>query len=300
MSASYPAQTDLAFRQASADDWPRVAEMVKDSWDDGDYIDESIWRGWASGERAGRLEAGTLGGTIVSFAHLTELGPAEWWLEGVRVARDQRGKGYGRATLAHMLEVFAEIGYGLLRFSTGSQNEVMSHLAEGFGFHSLISYAPMEAPAMPVDYRNFRVLQSHNLDIAYHYLRRSPIARVNHFAEHHWTLYYMTQERLSHYLASPDMQVLGWRQLEQLNGLAVIYPSDPQSSVMRLGYLDAPDDTIALAMMGAIQGIAARRGFTSISWKMPLGLGLERRLASTQFSRRRDYDLTLFEKPLRG
>lgn len=300
MCASQSATTDLVFRQATTDDWPRVAEIVKESWDDGDYIDESIWQGWATSGTPSRLEAGTQGGAIMSFAHLTELGPAEWWLEGVRVARDQRGKGYGRATLAHMLSVFTETGYGLLRFATSSQNEVMSHLAQQFGFHSLISYAPMEAPALPVDYRNFKVLQGHNLDIAYHYLRRSPMSRVNHFAEHHWTLYYMTQERLSQYLNTPAIQVLGWRQLDQLNGLAVIFPSDPQSGVMRLGYLDAPDDTIALAMLGAIQGIAVRRGFTSINWKMPLNVGFERRIESTQFSRRRDFDLTLFEKPLRG
>lgn len=274
--------------------------MVRDSWDNGDYIDEAIWQAWATSTRPGWLEAGTVGGQIVCFAHLTELGPAEWWLEGVRVARDQRGRGYGRAMLAHVLNLFSDGGYGLLRFATSSQNEVMHHLAPDFGFRALISYAPMEAPAAPVDYRNFRVLQGHNLDIAYQYTRRSPMSRVNHFSEDHWTLYYLTQERLSHYLNTPDIQVLGWRQLDQLNGLAIVFPSDRGSTAMRLGFLDAADDTIALAMLGAIQGIAARRGFTSINWKMPLGVGLERRIGTTQFSRRRDFDLTLFEKPLRG
>jgi GNAT superfamily N-acetyltransferase len=299
MSAPETAPTDLIYRTATADDWPRIEEIVKSTWDDGDYITEDIWRNWATAPGS-RLEAATRDGVIVSFAHLAELGPAEWWIEGVRVAKEFRGQGIGRALLAHMLDVFAEVGIGLLRLATNSQNAVMARLVMEFGFHSLISYAPVEAPAMPTDFRNFRLLQAQNLDIVYRYLRRSPMNKVNHFTEHHWTMYYLTQERLSAYLNNPDIQVLGFRHLDQLNGLAIVYPPDPGSTAMRLGYLDGGDDTTALAMLNAIQGVAAKRGYNSITWKMPIGIGLERGIGSTQFTRRRDYDITLYEKPLRG
>src|SRR5689334_20893068 len=106
MSAPETAPTDLVYRTATADDWPRIEEIVKSSWDDGDYITEDIWRTWAADPSA-RLEAATRDGVIVSFAHLAELGPAEWWIEGVRVAKEYRGQGIGRALLAHMLDVFS-------------------------------------------------------------------------------------------------------------------------------------------------------------------------------------------------
>jgi hypothetical protein len=130
-------------------------------------------------------------------------------------------------------------------------------------------------------------------------MRRSPMNRVNHFAEHHSTLYYITQERLSQYLADPEVQVLGWREREHLTGLAIVFPSSNQDGRMRLGYLDAADDTTALSMLMAIRGIAARRGFTKVAWKMPIGIGLERRIVTTGFTRYRDFDLCLYERPLR-
>lgn len=299
MSAPQSGPGDLSFRPATADDWTRVAQIVQDTWDDGDYIDQAIWNSWLSAPHS-HLEAAIQNNEVVSFARLAELGPAEWWLDGVRVDREHRGQGIGRLLLAHMIDTFSEIGAGLLRFVTGSNNEAMTKLTQDFGFHTLISYAPMQAPAMPSDYRNFKTLQPQNLDLAYRYLRRSPMNRVNHFAEHHWTMYYITQERLSQYLANPDIQVLGWRDRDQLNGLAIIYPADTPGGAMRLGYMDGADDTTAYAMLGALQGIAAMRGFASVTWKMPLGIGLERRIGSTLYARRRDYDLRLFEKPLRA
>jgi len=79
--------------------------------EDGDYIDEDIWRAWAANTSA-RLEAATRENNVVAFARLNELGPAEWWLEGVRVASEQRGQGIGRALLAHMIDLFSESGFG--------------------------------------------------------------------------------------------------------------------------------------------------------------------------------------------
>lgn len=299
MSASAAGSDGVQFRQATVDDWPRVANLIKDTWDDGDYIDRDIWLAWAT-DPEGKLEAAVQDGEIVGFARLVELGPAEWWLEGMRVGRAYRGQGIGRALMKHVMDLFGQLGIGLLRFATSSQNEIMAKLAREFGFHSLISYAPTEAPARPTDYRNFKLLQPQNLDLAYQYLRRSPMNRVNHFAEFHWTLYYITQERLSQYLADPNVQVLGWRQFEQLAGIAVLFTAaEGEDSPLRLGYLDGPDDTTAFAMLEAIQGIAAKRGCSSVKWKMPLGVGLERRIGPTEYVRRTEFDIQLFERPLR-
>jgi GNAT superfamily N-acetyltransferase len=298
MNASKAAPTDIFFRPATADDWPRIAELVKDTWEDGDYIDQDVWREWTRDPES-RLEAGTRDGQIVAFARLLELGPAEWWLEGVRVGRAYQRQGIGRVLIAHMIETFTQTGIGLLRFAISSQNEAMARLAREFDFRPLVSYAPLQAPARPADYRNFKVLQAQNLDIAYQYLRRSPMNRVNHFAEYRWTLYYMTQERLSQYLADPHQDILAWRQFDQVYGLAILFPDPDRSGPLRLGYLDAGDDTTALAMLEAVQGLAARRGYSKVAWKMPVGLGLERRITTTDYTRRYDYDLSLYERPLR-
>lgn len=299
MSADMGDASGIEYRAGRGEDWPQIAELVKDTWEDGDYINESIWREWAA-DGDGRLVTAVRGAQIVGCARITELGPAEWWLEGLRVGRAFRGQGIGRALMAHMLDLFTQIGIGLLRFATSNRNEAMAKLGKEFNFHPLVSYAPTEAPARAADIRNFKVLQAQNLSLAYQYLRRSPMNRVNHFAEHHWTLYYITQERLAEYLNNPDVQVLGWRQLDMLSGIAVLFLESALSDrPLRLGYLDAPDDTTALSMLQAVQGIAAKRGNSTVRWKMPLGLGLERRIEATEYHRTTDFDLQLFERPLR-
>lgn len=273
--------------------------MVAKTWDDGDYIDETIWKAWASDEQA-QLIAAELDGQLVGFVRLAELGPAEWWLEGLRVDPQRRRQGIGRALLAHIIGLFQHKAIGLLRFFTASSNPSMPGLAEKFGFMHTLSYAPMLIAAEPADYRNFKVLQPVNLEMAYAYLRRSPMYRVNHFAEHHWTAYYLTKERLGEYLADPAIEVLGWRQLDQLHGLAILMPdaTEEAAGVLQVAYLDAGDDTSLGAMLAALRGIAARRGCQQIGWKTPLGIGLNRLFLTLDLERSLEVDLWLYELPL--
>jgi ribosomal protein S18 acetylase RimI-like enzyme len=301
MSASPTAPLPaLAYRPGTLDDWTSVAPMVAKTWNDGDYIDETTWRAWASDENS-QLIVAELDNQLLGFVRLAELGPAEWWLEGLRVDPQRRGQGIGRALLTHIIGLFQYKAIGLLRFFTASNNTIMPKLAEKCGFMHTLSYAPMQIAAQPADYRRFKVLQPSNLEMAYAYLRRSPMYRVNHFAEHHWTAYYLTKERLGEYLADPTFEVLGWRQLDQLHGLAVLVP-DPEgeaTDTLQVAYLDAGDDTSLGAMLTSLRGIAAKRGFQKMEWKTPLGIGLNRLFLTIELERSWDVDLWLYELPLR-
>lgn len=291
---------DLTFRPGANSDWPVIAQIVKDTWGGDDYITESLWQKWtAAGDS--RLIVASGGKGVVACGRIAELGPAEWWLEGIRVAPAVRQQGIGRALMAEMLRLFGEVGIGLLRFATGSGNQAMAKLAAETGFRRINSYAPVEAEVMPADYRSYKVLNPGNLDVAHQYLRRSPMNRVNHFAERDHVLYYITQERLSQYLAEPDTQVLGWRQLDQLQGLALVVGSSQGSadSPMQVSYIDAPDDTTMLAMLAALRGIAAKRGHRKIAWMMPQGVGLDRLVAVANLVKLWDEDFCLYERPLR-
>lgn len=300
MSASPNTPPVLTYRTGTLDDWLTIAPMVAQTWEDGDYIDETIWRAWVSDEKA-RLIAAELDGQLVGFARLAELGPAEWWLEGLRVDPQHRGQGIGRALLTHTIALFRRNAIGLLRFFTASNNEIMPRLAEKFGFNHIVSYAPMQIAAQPADYRSFKFLGPSNLEMAYAYLRRSPMYRVNHFVEHHWTAYYLTKERLGEYLADPSIEVLGWRQFDQLHGIAILVPdaAEEAADTLQVAYLDGGDDTSLGAMLTALQGIAAKRGFQNIGWKTPLGIGLDRLFLTIELERSWEVDLWLYELPLR-
>jgi hypothetical protein len=127
--------------------------------------------------------------------------------------------------------------------------------------------------------------------------------RVNKFAEHFEVMFNLTRDRLEGYLTDPAVQVVGWRQFEQLLGLAILFlapPADQSNppNALYIGYLDAPDDTTLITMLAALRGLAVRRELDKIVWKMPLGVGLETPLdQEPEIQRTSSQNLLLFERP---
>lgn len=294
---------DLSFRQGRLEDWPPVAQIVAHTWDDGDYITESVWRRWAA-DSNGQLIVAVHDGQIVGFARVARVGPAEWWMEGLRVDPERRRLGIARALTVQTLRWFREHGDGIVRLTVFSENEPSKRLVHSFGFRHTLSFKAVETPARPGDYRSLKLMGPTNLDLVMRYLRRSPIYRVNHFAENEWHLYYLTRDRVASYLQDPEVEVLGWRQMDTLNGLVVLFKAPPEgykseSSALRAGYIDAPDDTTLRAMLAALRGLAARRGHECVAWNMPLGIGLERLVAEGEVEQLWDGEMTLWELPLK-
>jgi hypothetical protein len=174
-----------------------------------------------------------------------------------------------------------------------------------------MSYAPVSTPAIPgEDFSSMLRLRGPMLEMTARYLANSPMNRVNRYVEHRWTLYYLTTERLRSYLSREDVEVAGWRTPDgQLGGIAILLPEysdirpfereDPDDvGRLRIGYLDAVDDTTLTQMGLALRGLAATRECEQVVWKMPLAVGLERLMAILGFEREYDVDVWLFELPL--
>ncbi len=295
---------DVSIRRGQADDWPAVAPIVANTWgDDGDYINEVVWRGWCA-DAEGSLVTAIGGGKIVGLGRVTHVGPSEWWLEGLRVAPDRRGEGIGGVLMDHLVSWFKAHGDGILRMSTDSQNDVSQKLAQQHGFRHTVSYMRMEGASQPTSIGKFKLLQAHNVDMVFSYVRHAPMYRVNHFAENYWKLYYVTRERLAEYLSDPNVLVAGWRELDHLHGVAIAFTQPPagidgEEETLYIGYLDAPDDTTAEAMLNGLRGLAAHRGKAKIAWKMPTGMGLERVAARAGVTSVWDFALWLYERPIR-
>lgn len=294
-----PQPTGLTYRPATAGDWPSIAGWIAQTWPDGDYIDEALWRRWAASPDG--VTAAEREGEIAAIFRLCKLGEAEWWLEGVRVRPDLRGQGIGRELLRFTVERFREQANGMLRFFTSSENEVMTKLAKEIGFLHRMSYTQVEAKPADVDYRNFKLLVPNNVDFAWGHLRNWAMYRANHFAERSWVAYFLTHSRLSEYLNDPRrVHVAGWANEGQFAGIAILFP-DRDSSALEVGYLAAQDDTTFRAMLEALRGLAAFRGHEKVEWKMPLGVGLERTLSTTTCERAwGEENLWLFELPLKS
>jgi ribosomal protein S18 acetylase RimI-like enzyme len=296
-------EPQLILRPASHEDWPQVAPIVEQTWEDGDYIDENLWQQWTA-DPTGALIAALLGGDVVGFCKLTNFGPAEWWLEGIRVDPRLRNQGIGRQLTEHMVALFQRRGDGILRLATYSENAVARHLATQAGFRHTNSYRKVTGVGWPGDVSPMRHLRPSNLDMILNYLRRSPMRATNRFIEHYWKLYFLSRERLAEYLATDDAEVIGWRDMDRLHGLIIHMLKPPQgreeeAGRMNIGFLDAPDDTTLAAMLRSLRALAAQRGYERVAWKMPVGAGLERTIDGTSYKSEWEGELMLFELPLR-
>lgn len=299
-------ELDIKYRAGHTDDWPHIASIVAATWDGDDYITEALWHRWAD-DHSGLLVVAEVDNTLAGLAKITYLGPAEWWLEGLRVAPSMRKKGIARGLTTYLINWFEKYGDGMLRLSTYSENEASAKVVTDHGMRHTASYRSMFAPARVSDYRNFKLLQPRNIGLIDRYLRRSPMYRANRFVEVEWKLYYLTHDRLEQYLESEDVQVLGWRHAGELQGLAIIFLStlderrDYDGNSLRVGALYAPDDTTLRMMLRALRGLAAFRGLDGVSWKMPVGVGLERAVQAAEYEPvwENDAALWLFERPLR-
>jgi hypothetical protein len=292
----------LDFRSATVGDWPLAVEIATGSWDNGDYIEERTWRRWTESPQT-RLIAAEHDGKMVAFCRLEETGPAEWWLHNTQLSQFYADQDVEEQVMAHMIDLFLADGHGILRSAAYRADENCHRLLREYGFRHTISYAQVEASASPGDPGSFRLLKPANLDMAHRYLLHSPMHRVNKFAEHYQILFNLTRDRLESYLADPSAQVIGWRQFEQLLGLAVLFLKPPPDQpnpldALYIGYLDAPDDTTLIAMLTALRGLAARRELAGIVWKMPLGVGLETPLGQEpDLWRVSSRELRLYERP---
>lgn len=293
------------YRLAREEDWADVAPIVAQTWEGEDYISEALWRSWTSSPE-GALIVAEVEGKLAGFARIAQHGPAEWWLEGLRVAPDIQRRGIARGLTQALFDWFAEHGDGVVRLSLYSENEPSQRIARAFGMRHIGSFASMVAPARPGDYRSFRLLRPRHLDIAYRFLRHSPVYRASRYVEVEWKLYNLTRDRLAEYLADDAVEVLGWRQAEALRGLAVLFKDEGEYAVrydedaLRVGALYAADDTTLRAILRALRGLAAYRGAGSVVWKMPAGVGLERVVEEAGFQPEWEdgASLWLFERPL--
>lgn len=296
--------SDIELRAGKPEDWAGVEPIVAQTWDGDDYIAQPLWQQWAS-DNQGHLVVAEKEGQIVGLCKLSNLGPAEWWLEGARVDPTLQQQGIGQQMTDHLLRWFRRYGTGILRLSTYSENEASQKLIGNFGFRHILSLRKVAAPAITEDFRNFKLLQRQNIDLVRGYLRRSPLRRVNRFIEHYWKLYFLTDERLEEHLDRPDIQVLGWRQDGMLSGLAVVMLAppigrEPNGEVLHMGFIDALDDTTLRAMLLGLRGLAAHRGLNQVEWKMPASVGLERAVEGTGFEPQWDGTMNLYELPLRA
>jgi GNAT superfamily N-acetyltransferase len=125
------ADDGIRIRQALPDDQPAIARLIE-AMEPGDYLAEVI-DSWLTAPDGviGLAEAGR---DLVGLNRLVDLGQGEWWLEGLRVRPDKRGRGIARRL--HDSQVARwQAGPGrALRFGSYHSRAAVHHIGEMTGF----------------------------------------------------------------------------------------------------------------------------------------------------------------------
>ena len=138
---------DLNIRLACLADEAAVRELSSHIWEGEDYIPETF-ADWVA-DPVGRFYLVLDGTRLAGFGKLSRLTAGEWWLEGLRVHPDFRGRGVARVLHDYAVALADEIGAGVLRFATASTNQATHHLATSTGFALVSRYLLARGPALP-------------------------------------------------------------------------------------------------------------------------------------------------------
>jgi GNAT superfamily N-acetyltransferase len=116
-------------------------------WDGHDYV-PYVLDEWMADPKT-RLYVAEYAGKAVGLSIMLPITPTEWWFQGFRVDPQQQGKQIGSSLMAYAMDTWHEIGIGLVRLTTNTNQLKVQHLCEKHGFKKIAERALYAAPTLP-------------------------------------------------------------------------------------------------------------------------------------------------------
>jgi GNAT superfamily N-acetyltransferase len=136
----------LTFRRVTLADRPAMLEICATVWEGDDYV-PLVFDEWVAAPD-GQFTALEQEGRVAALGRLAQFAPGEFWLEGIRVHADCRGRGLAAALHDYHLALWRRIGGpGTLRLVTAVDNAAIVKLCERTGFARLFEFTFATAPA---------------------------------------------------------------------------------------------------------------------------------------------------------
>jgi GNAT superfamily N-acetyltransferase len=264
-------------RPARPDDREEAFAISAQIWDGEDYVPD-VWERWLA-DRRGEFVVATLRGRVAGFSKLTEHGPREWWLEGLRVDPKYRGRGIARALHEYLIARAGSEGPAMLRYATGGDNLASRHLGESSGFRLVGAYSRVHAKALtPAEREASKALppletwRKADLPALQAFLERSARLKADHgMYSLAWTWYELSETRLGEALAA--RRAVGWRHANgAVVALALLEPQ-PERRLLRVNFADGRlRGPLGLADLGrALRDLARRKRLARVAYEVPTG-----------------------------
>ena len=280
------------FRRARPEDEAGVRALSAHIWEGEDYVPERFHE-WLA-DKTGHFTVVYEGDELVAFSKLTELGPGEWWLEGLRVHPDHRGRGLARQLHDYAIALADEIGRGVLRFSTSSETKATHKLAETTGFRLInrrwLAEIEIDA-ALNHNMHLFSPVTAAELPQLRARLQHSPYFAASHgLMEYRWKTWEI-MPRLAQLQA--DGRLYWWRNQA---GFIIFMAAEGRSS---LSYLDAAEAEWA-DLLRDVARWAAAAGSEKVQTKSLATAAARAALAAAGWEVDDEKELWVFERPLKA
>jgi len=236
-------RSELNIRPALPEDRAALETIASQIWEGADYLPRVLDE-WFN-DLFGGFYVATYREQVIGVAKLTRFGENEWWMEGLRVDPAYQGFGISRILHHFVLNQLRQMGQGVVRFSTASDNVPVHKLAQETGFERAAAYSLYIADPLDEPVQGLRLLGPDDLPRIRAWLENSPhYFQTQRSFEWDWSFYFLTDERLSERLAAG--LVYGW---QDLHGLLIINPLGedrwPEITVLKVAYLDAGNNDLA-------------------------------------------------------
>jgi len=284
---------EITLRPARPADEAAVSALSAQIWEGDDYVPRRF-ADWVDDNR-GQFTVAYDRDTLVGFGKLTELAAGEWWLEGLRVHPDHRGRGIARKLHHDAVDVAGTIGRGVLRFATNGRNEAVHKLAAETGFHHVAAHRLAEIDVGQEDApARFALARPAEVPALKEWLRPSDLlAAGGGLFEERWK-WQSLLPRLS--ALSAENRIYWWRDDgSRCAGLAVVSQGD--EGVLWLNYLDAPPVSLP-ALCRALPSLARQLECTRIKGKPLANAFVSEALEAAGWTLEPDFEMWVFERSL--
>jgi GNAT superfamily N-acetyltransferase len=286
--------SDFHLRPAKPEDKEAITALSSHIWEGEDYVPD-VFSAWLD-DAQGRFTVSCEGDTLLGFAKLTRIAAGEWWLEGLRVHPDHRGRGVARQLHRHMVEAAEEEGEGTLRFATAAANTPVHRLAQETGFRQESSYlaASYEVAGNETSVAHLSRATEEELPALRAWLDNS--ALHNELAglyEERWQ-WQSLEPQLAHLVRSG--RVFRWRERSgPSNGIVIVGKEEGQR--LRLNYVDV-QEAFLQPTARELASLAAEWGMEDVLAKLPAREIFRTAFAAMGWQVEEEFELVIFEREL--
>lgn len=286
--------SNFHLRPAKPEDREAITALSSHIWEGEDYVPD-VFSQWLDDDQ-GRFTVSCEGNTLLGFAKLTRIAAGEWWLEGLRVHPEHRGRGVARQLHRHMVEAADEEGKGILRFATAAANTPVHRLAKETGFRQVSSYlaANYEVTGNEPPVAHLSGATEEELPALRAWLDNSTLHReLAGLYEERWQ-WQSLEPQLAHLVRSG--RVFRWRERSgPSNGIVIVGKEEDQR--LRLNYVDVEEEVLQPTAC-ELASLAAEWGMENGLAKFPAGEIFRAAFAEAGWHVEEEFKLVIFEREL--